>query len=262
MEHIGRELRCTVEMIGAELTTETTVMFVDHLMNYDEQDVISTLKLCARELKGKITLKDVLDLMGVASVKDRSQADNEAAWELVLKVRKHHLRKKASGDGDECYEFCSHIRCGWELYPGVRRGDLSGLMDAHFAKNSRNEVPSTRVPCPQIPRRVEDAVFRIGDWARVARMVPEDFTWVHKDFIAQYKALQTEEQRQFPLGENCPGLREPVEKTPVEPELMVDIISRLAQGKTMGENNPARHRPRHSAAQLKEQIQELQKRRS
>ena len=258
MERIEHALRLAIECIHAELSAEAMVVFVTKLMSHDLVKVVSALDVCSTELKGNISLKDIFDRMGVTPVKELVQAEAVADWDFVLNIVRRHLQKKPDGDGDECYEFCSHTRFAWEQYPAVRREDLAGLKEAHCAATGRNEIPVSWVPCPPIPKRVEDAVSRMGGWPRLARMRPEDVTWAQKEFIAQYEVWPAVEQVQRASLTEGHSLPAPAAEPKVGAELPGAMVHQLAQDKEMDKPAPLKPKSRHTRAQLKAQLEGLQ----
>jgi hypothetical protein len=224
----------TLEMIGGELTPPALLEFVDNLIVHEMEEVVPALKICAREVKGRLALKDVLDRMSVAPVRGGRGAEGLAAWAFVLNIKKHHLRRKPAGDGPEAYEFCSHTLNDWERYPEVRRGNVGALLEAHWNATGRREVPCRTIPCPAIPQRTNDSVVRSGGWARVAGMLPEEVTWAQKDFLAQYSAWDSVEVARAALPASGPAALPPssVRANPLPEEFQMEIRC-LSKGKTM-----------------------------
>ncbi len=66
----------TAELMGNELSENAAKMFVTDLGDYDEQQVFEALKRCRQEVKGKLTVADVVQRI------DFNHIGAEEAWAL------------------------------------------------------------------------------------------------------------------------------------------------------------------------------------
>ena len=72
-------LAVTAELTGAELSTHARVAMVEELAPYEEKAIIGALHRCRRELRGRMTLGDIIDRL------DDGRPGPEEAWSLYPK---------------------------------------------------------------------------------------------------------------------------------------------------------------------------------
>lgn len=78
--NILQALAVTVELIGAEMTTQGRVAMVEDLAQYPERAIIGALHRCRREVtRNKLTLQDIIDRL------DDGRPGPEEAWSLYPK---------------------------------------------------------------------------------------------------------------------------------------------------------------------------------
>lgn len=76
-ENLIKNIVATAEVMGTELTMDGARLFVSDLSEFHEQAVMSALAKCRREVKGKLTLADV-----VSRIDDGRPGPNEA-WAMM-----------------------------------------------------------------------------------------------------------------------------------------------------------------------------------
>jgi len=80
MSSVLKAIAATAELTGTELSEAALRVFEADLMAYPEADVLAALTRCRREVRGRLTIGDVLDRM---SASGGHPTANEA-WSLVL----------------------------------------------------------------------------------------------------------------------------------------------------------------------------------
>jgi hypothetical protein len=78
--NVIKAIAATAELTGTELSEAALLVFESDLAGYPEQQVIEALTRCRRELRGRLTVSDVIDRMSCAGAHPTA---NEA-WGLAL----------------------------------------------------------------------------------------------------------------------------------------------------------------------------------
>ena len=81
--NVLKAIAATAELTGTELSEAALLVFEADLADHPEEQLIAALTRCRRELRGRLTVADVLDRMVLAG---RHPTANEA-WGLVLASR-------------------------------------------------------------------------------------------------------------------------------------------------------------------------------
>lgn len=71
-------LTMTVEVMGQEISQNTLIQMVLDLEEYTEAQIAFALRACRHEIKGKLTLKDIIDRI------DDGRPPREEAWSIAL----------------------------------------------------------------------------------------------------------------------------------------------------------------------------------
>jgi hypothetical protein len=74
MEKLCKAVAVTAELMGTDLSESAARVFIEDLERYPEQMVLGALTRCRREVKGKLTLVDVISRM------DDGRPGAEEAW--------------------------------------------------------------------------------------------------------------------------------------------------------------------------------------
>lgn len=74
-----RTIKATVEICAVPLSDAAAELFVEDLSGYPEDQVIASLARCRREVRGKLTTKDVIDRL------DDGRPSPDEAWAIVPK---------------------------------------------------------------------------------------------------------------------------------------------------------------------------------
>lgn len=74
-----RTIKATVELCGVVMSDAAAQLFVEDISGYPEHQVIGALARCRREVRGKLTPKDVIDRL------DDGRPSPDEAWALVPK---------------------------------------------------------------------------------------------------------------------------------------------------------------------------------
>ena len=75
-----KAIAATAELTGTELSEAALLVFEADLAGYPEADVLAALTRCRRELRGRLTIADVLDRMSTAG----GHPTANEAWAMVL----------------------------------------------------------------------------------------------------------------------------------------------------------------------------------
>ena len=116
-------LTVTAEVTGYPLSEAALDVMVQDLIDYPEPQVVQALRLCRRECKGRLTLRDILERM------DDGRPGPEAAWAQVLWLKDE--RKSAV--------WCEEMRAAWAVaLPLLDSGDEIAARMAFKETYSRN----------------------------------------------------------------------------------------------------------------------------
>lgn len=130
-EALLQAITVTAELIGTELSTAARVAMVEDLENYPELAVMNSLRRCRREVKGKLTMADILTRL------DDGRPGAEEAWGL--------FPKDEAGSAAVTTEMQLAMSAAWPL---IQDGDrIAGRMafrekyDAIVARNRADGIP-------------------------------------------------------------------------------------------------------------------------
>jgi hypothetical protein len=96
---ITNMLHATVQVMGEELPTDAIILMVGDLMFLPLETVAAALRRCRQELKGRLTLKDILDRAEVVRGEGREQAEMVLAWDFARCFAQRHVRNRAGTEG-------------------------------------------------------------------------------------------------------------------------------------------------------------------
>ncbi len=184
-------LRVTAAVIGAELEAVALARMAEQLSVYPLEDLTRALNLAERECKGKLPLKDILDRLGVASSTALDKGNAVAAWDIVLNLKKYHLRPISGAEGEGQYGLFPAFVNDFSVFPNC--ATLADLVDASKAAAEQSGVewkgvPAKKIPVPEISERIQDTVRLLGGWARIAQMDSVNVQWVQRDFYEHYES--------------------------------------------------------------------------
>lgn len=74
-----KTLRATVELLGLVMSEEAAELFVEDISGFPEQQVLGALARCRREVRGRLTPRDVIDRL------DDGRLSPDEAWAQVPK---------------------------------------------------------------------------------------------------------------------------------------------------------------------------------
>lgn len=142
----------TVELIGGEFSTAAKVAMAEELASYSEESVLSALRRCRREVKGRLTMADILsrlddgrpgaeeawglypkDEFGSAAVTTEMQLAMSAAWPLIQDGDRvaGRMAFKESYERIVAQNRAASIPVKWEVTLGTDHGGReAALVDA------------------------------------------------------------------------------------------------------------------------------------
>lgn len=78
-DNLVKTIIATAQLMGNELSDDAARMFCEDLVEFDEQKVISSLQRCRQEIKGRLTIADI-----IARIDDGHPGPQEA-WAMMPK---------------------------------------------------------------------------------------------------------------------------------------------------------------------------------
>lgn len=122
-----KALAVTAELCGATFSEAAARVFVDDLKGLDPRALVAAFQRCRREVRGRLTVKDVLDRL------DDGRPGPEEAWGMVPKDGPLDGAYIADGDGGKRWHsalsptvvWTDEMRVAWgAAYPLIAGGDM------------------------------------------------------------------------------------------------------------------------------------------